>query len=171
MAEQSLTPQIKPKHAGGRPTKYKPEFCQKIIEYFDIPPYQEIVKKRYTRKDGEVIEEFGLRANDLRFFEVFAKEICDVDDSTLVDWTKRYPEFNAAYLYAKKLQLLHLANNALHETFNSYFAVFTAKNISGWRDKVDVEHSGEMTLLEKYKDQSIEQLKERAQGILRGSAN
>ena len=28
------------KHPGGRPTKYKPEYCQAIIEYFKDPEVQ-----------------------------------------------------------------------------------------------------------------------------------
>lgn len=40
-----------------------------------------------------------------------------------------------------------------------------------WRDRVELDHSGVINLVEKYKDLSIEQLNEKLAGFVRGSAN
>lgn len=152
---------VKLKHAGGRPTKYKPEFCEAIIEFFDIEPYKEVVKKRFTRKDGEVIEEMGLQANDPVFFEDFAYSV-GVSMESVVAWTKIYPEFLTAYLHAKHLQLKHFAINGNQQTFNSYFAIFTVKNISHWRDKIDIEHELGDKTLDKYAELNGKDLQRKA---------
>lgn len=48
-------------------------------------------------------------------------------------------------------------------------AIFALKNF-GWKDNYGVEHGGEIALLEKYKDLSIDQLTERLKGFI-GSPN
>ena len=90
----------------GRPTKYKIEYCQAIIDYFDIDPYIEAPIK-VTMKNGSIIEKTELRANDMRFLSGFARKI-GVDHSSLTEWANKYPEFSSALKKAKKLQENHL---------------------------------------------------------------
>lgn len=138
MTNQTKARLAKGKKLGGRPSSYKPEYCKAIIKFFDIEPYKEVVKKRYTRKDGEICEEFALRANDLRFFSQFSRSI-GVSTDSLNAWCTQYPEFSVAYNSAKEMQKEHLVINGLQENFSGYFSVFTAKNITDMRDKVESE--------------------------------
>jgi len=151
----------------GRPTKYKPEYCQGIIEYFDIEPYRE-VEETITFKNGDTKTYYKNVANDLRFFSAYARSI-GVAHETLREWRKVYPEFSVAYKAAKGLQKEHLIANGLQNTFAQPFAVFTAKNILGWRDKSDVDHSIKDPLLEKYKEWTLDEIRAeqaRVAGIL-----
>jgi hypothetical protein len=125
----------------GRPTKYKPEYCDEIVEYFNKEPYfeREIVK---TDKKGNTYEAYEFVANDLPLFGKFASDI-GVTHDTLLEWVKVHPEFSLAYKKAKTLQEHMLAINGLKGLYSTPFAIFTAKNILGWRDQQDIKHSGD----------------------------
>lgn len=133
----------KPKHPGGRPTKYRPEYCEKIVKFFDIDTTRE-VEVTTTTKSGSITRRTEERANHLRFLDGFARSI-DVTHDTLLEWCKRHPEFSVAYTRAKALQKEHLATCALLGLYNPIFSKFLAVNITDWRDKQDVEHSGNLT--------------------------
>ena len=124
--------------AGGRPTKYKPEYCQQIIEYFSVDATREI-ETAYTNRKGEEWSKTELAANMLMFLSNFASKI-GVCRDTLVEWCKVHPEFSAAYMRAKEMQKQHLIECGLLGLFNSKFAIFTAKNITTMRDKQEYEH-------------------------------
>jgi hypothetical protein len=119
------------KHPGGRPTKYRPEYCQQIVDYFDVP---HVVKG----DDGAV-------ANDLPTLAGFAASI-DVTRQTLLQWCTDHPEFSGAYQKAKDLAEAMWATNALQGRYQTAFAIFYGKNCFGYRDKQEVEHSGEIGL-------------------------
>lgn len=123
---------------GGRPTKYKKEYCEQIIEFFSRPPYEEI-EVRHHNKDGKVYKtEIKRKPNDLPFLFEFAREI-GVSDRTLERWAKRNSEFCRAYKEAKELQKAFLITNGLLGLYNPTFAIFTAKNITDMRDKKNIE--------------------------------
>lgn len=61
------------KHPGGRPTKYRPEFCQTIIE----------------------VGEYGGWLSEMA-------EACDVARSTMDEWAANHPEFSEALTRAKQ---------------------------------------------------------------------
>jgi hypothetical protein len=121
--------------AGGRPTKYKPEYCKDIIKFFSDPPYK-YVEKPVKDKEGNVAMAKVKEANDLKFLIDYA-EYLDVDYTTLWQWTKDHPEFSKAYKKAKQLQERKLVVNALSGLYQGSMAIFTCKNILGWRDKVE----------------------------------
>lgn len=116
-----------PKKSIGRPTKYKSEYCNEIIEYFKNPTIKMVGEK--------VVPELPL-------FGAFAVSI-GVTHDTLLEWIKVHPEFSVAYSKAKQLQETHLVQNTICGLYNSPFAIFTAKNILGWRDQQDIKHSGD----------------------------
>lgn len=105
----------------GRPTKYKEEFCDAIVEYFDITP---------TDSDGN--------ARDPRFFSVFARTI-GVTHTCLLEWARKYELFSLAYSQAKQLQEQHLVINALQNRYNASFAWRAAMNMFGWRDQQNLQ--------------------------------
>lgn len=107
----------------GRPTKYKQEYCQQLIDHM---------------------------AQGLSF-ESFAGVI-GVHDETLRNWSTKYPEFFAARKigYAKnqvfweKLGLAGAAGKV--DGFNSAAWIFNMKNRFRWRDRQEIEHGGSMEL-------------------------
>lgn len=127
-----------------RPSKYKKEYCQEIINYFFIKPYRkEKIKK--VKKDGS-IEEIEIDvANDLPLFSGFATEI-GVNRETLRLWSEKFQEFGEAYQQAKELQRNILITNGLRGLYNTTFAIFTAKNITDMRDQQQLEFSGSLSL-------------------------
>ena len=127
---------VKHYESAGAPTKYKPEYCEEIITFFSKEPYTEkaVVK---IRKDGTESPLNTLHANDLPFLSAFAREI-GVCHETLLEWTKQHKEFSEAYKKAKQLQQEFLVTNGLNNLYAQPFAIFTAKNILGWRDKTQI---------------------------------
>lgn len=123
----------------GRPSKYKPECCQAIIEFFDKPPYERKVKTVATKK-GPVEIEYD-DPTDLPFLTDFAKSI-GVNQDTLHEWIKKHPEFSEAFKTAKEKQEKIVVINAMRKLYDSTFSIFTLKNIAGWRDKQEIEHQG-----------------------------
>jgi transposase len=102
----------------GRPTKYKPEFCELLIE---------CMKKGYS-------------------FEAFGSEV-SISKQTLYDWVERYPEFsdakNIGLSHARKFweNIAILACLGDNKMANPAIWVFNMKNRFGWRDKQPEEIS------------------------------
>lgn len=126
----------------GRPTKYKPEYCQELIDFFSIPRTREIEVTHKNTK-GESWTKTEEKPNPLPQFIDFSMKI-GVCDDTLTEWKKTHEEFSAAYNKAKALQKSFLIENGLAGHYNAPFAIFTAKNITDMRDKQEMEHSGEI---------------------------
>lgn len=116
-------PKSKPQgYEFGRPTDYDPEYCKMLIDYFSVKPYEKI---------GDRLE-----ANDFPTLAGFAISI-DVDRNTLQNWAKKHKDFLSAYKRAKDYQENFLVHTAMKGLVNPAFAIFTAKNVIGWRDKVE----------------------------------
>jgi hypothetical protein len=155
------------KHPGGRPTKYKPEYCEEIIKFFSVEPYQkeivEVSTSTTTNSKGGTSEfrkeKYQRVSNPLPFFEAFGRSI-GVSDDTIVNWAKKYPEFLAAYNTAKALQKEFLVQNGLAGTYPPASFIFTAKNITDMRDKQEVEATKkfDVTGLEKLDDSQLDDL-------------
>lgn len=104
----------------GQPTLYREEVCDELFEYFDRDPYESV--------DGVD------RPCDFPTFAGFARKI-GRHRSTLNDWTRKYVEFADAWAIAKECQEHILVTNGLRGLYNASFAIFTAKNVCGYRDK------------------------------------
>jgi hypothetical protein len=127
----------------GRPSKYQPKFCAAIIDYFTQELYTERVKSRVTTASGNMTEHMELIGLPPKWFGAFAYSI-GVTQATIVSWTKTKPDFLSAYTRAKELQAEHIRSLASMGIYNSNFAQFTMVNISEWRIKNNVEHSGKV---------------------------
>jgi hypothetical protein len=88
-----------------------------------------ITKTGLTKHMVEVPEKLPL-------LSAFARSI-DVDEDTLLNWTKEYPEFFGAYMRAKALQKEFLIHNGLAGLYDTKFAMFVAVNCTDMKDKVD----------------------------------
>ena len=126
----------------GAPTKYKPEYCQKIIEFMQSDG-KEIYKPFSVKDEGIVDHHIGYLP---RFFEEFATEI-GVDVGTVLDWCKRHPDFSQAYKVAKDIQLTRFVGGMMSGVYIPSATIFTLKNMFRWTDREAVEHSGSLEVL------------------------
>lgn len=120
----------KKKHQVGRPTDYRPEYCQMIVDHFSIEPFEV-----ETDHQGKPI----ITANKLPTLTNFAMKI-GVCRDTIHEWSRTHPAFSDAVKKAKELQEEILMQNGLFGGYDKTFAIFTAKNVCGWKDKHEVDH-------------------------------
>jgi len=117
----------------GRPTKYRPEYCQAIIEYFTVEP---------TDSDGHAVP------------PPYIQEFClsiGINKSTLQEWVAKYEDFSNAYSVAKAKQKQLMITNALLGGYNASFAWRAMMNMHDWRDKQ--EHKVEVKPLVVFDDE------------------
>ena len=122
----------------GRPSKYKKEYCDAIIEHFNITPTITKSKKTFYA-DGTLKseEEYPIGA-EFPTFQSFAFKI-EVSIDTLNEWCKVHKEFSESYAQAKALQESIWLVNSMGNLYNSQFAQFFGKNCLGYKDKSEVE--------------------------------
>ena len=104
----------------GRPSKYRPEYCEQLIDF---------MAEGYS-------------------FEAFAGKI-RVNQDTLHEWVKRHPDFSEAKkiawsvsrLYLDKAFVEGLWNTKDGPTLNNTTWIFAMKNRFGWRDRVEHRES------------------------------
>lgn len=128
--------------AGGRPTEYKPEYADMLRAYFEREPMTEVERSGYDAegKPCMVIEQVPTSFPTLAGFAC----MIGVHRETLLNWSAAHPEFFDAYKMAKEHQERILVENGLMGRYEKTFAIFTAKNVIGWRDKQEIEHSGDV---------------------------
>ena len=141
MTEKKVKPKVKEKPEGykfGRPTKYKPEFCQQMIDYFSISPYEE-------SKDNQGKSVF--KPNKFPTLERFAASHLKVTTVTLHNWaTEKDSEgepvradFFEVYNMCRAMQSANLQEGAMSGAYQASFAGKAATNILNWRDKQEVD--------------------------------
>lgn len=124
---------------------YRDEFVDMIIEFFSQSPTKEV-----TVRDAKGNETTQTLPGQFPTLARFATNI-GVTKDTLHDWATakdihtgelKHPEFSSAYKKAKDLQEANLVEGTIAGAYNSTFAIFTAKNVLGWRDKIEQEITG-----------------------------
>jgi hypothetical protein len=115
----------------GRPTKYKPIYCKRLLEYFDKPAFI-ITEKTIKTKSGAIITEEIQKPAEPPFLTDFAKTI-GVSRKVLWQWGKQYPEFGNALTRAKELQEDIIAKNGLLKLYDGGFAFKSLVNLANWR--------------------------------------
>jgi hypothetical protein len=134
-------PEKKKKHAGGRPTKYKPSYCQLLIKYFSIDPTIER-EITHTNRKGETWSKSDIMGCEFPTFQGFCARVLKINRDTFYAWVKKYAEFSDSFARARDFQQEILISNALNGRYNPAFSMFAMKNISDWADKKEVAHSG-----------------------------
>jgi len=136
----------------GRPTKYKPEYCKQIIDFFDIEPYEDVEIPHYDKKKGKeggivVWTDIKRMPNKLPTLRDFAKKI-EVCISNVYDWVN--PEassfqkkFCDAFTYAKEIRKWFLIQNGLQGMYNPLSFKFVAINVTDMVDRTDFTSGGE----------------------------
>ena len=129
----------------GRPTKYHPEYCQQMLEWFQSKqPNREIELNHY--KNGELsFVDKKLIATDFPTFERFAREI-GVTHRSLQEWCKIHPDFSRAYTCCKEIQKDFLMINGLNNVYNANFAAFVARNITDLKDSPTETNNGSVSI-------------------------
>lgn len=107
---------------------YRPEFAQRLLAFFDVPPFK---VTEVQKKDGSIA--LVETASELPTFAAFARSL-GVTQAQLMKWEEKYADFAQAARKARDLQGDILIQNSLRGNYSSSFAVFTAKNILGWTD-------------------------------------
>lgn len=117
----------------GRPTMYKPEFCQEMIDYFTVEHTRTVLRfNEKTKTEYEVDV-----PNKLPTLAGFAGKI-GVSRGTLKKWAEAHPDFLSATTRAKALAEDMVVNNTLLGHYQSNFAIFVAKNYTDMRDVKDL---------------------------------
>lgn len=147
------------KHPGGRPSKFKKRYIQDLVDFFDAEPMRKEIMKETTKNGGEVSKEYKYVPNYFPTLVRFAKSI-DVDYWTCWNWATNgdkllsgkdmghltpkkveelgyMAEFSKAYKHAKAQQEDFLIQNGLAGSSPSAAFIFTAKNVTSMRDKVE----------------------------------
>lgn len=108
--------------------KYQPAFCKELLTFFDGSAF---TITETQKRDGSI----GLleTACELPTFAAFAKKI-GVTCAELKAWESKYPAFKYACEQARDRQGNILIQNSLRGNYASSFAMFTAKNLLGWKD-------------------------------------
>lgn len=122
--------------AGGRPTKYKKEYCEKIIEYFSKRPDSDQEEVTYYQNGSVKSRKPG--PWEFPTFQGFAFEI-GVTVPTLLKWTTEHKEFFNAYARAKEIQEAIWLQESMAGRYNAQFAKFFGVNCLGYKDKVEQE--------------------------------
>ncbi|ABO60571.1 hypothetical protein LA345_38780 (plasmid) [Burkholderia vietnamiensis] len=140
------TPEVK--RPVGRPSVYRPEFCDALIAFFRIEVERtEAVVVPDPSSEGGTKTEMVKVLNTFPTLERFADSI-DVTRQTLYDWahatvdtpdgpTLRHPEFSYAYARARDLQAALLQEGGMAGAYESRFATLATKNLIGWRDQIE----------------------------------
>ncbi len=108
--------------------KYQPAFCAQLLDFFDGAAFH---ITEVQKRDGSVT--LLETAAELPTFAAFAKKI-GVTCAQLRAWEEKYPAFKYACEQARDRQGNILLQNSLRGNYSASFAVFTAKNLLGWKD-------------------------------------
>jgi len=112
---------------------YRPEFCEQMLAFFDVPPFR---ITEVAKRDGSIA--LVETAAELPTFAAFAKQL-GTTCAVLAEWEKKHAAFHDAADKARDLQSNILIQNSLRGNYSASFAVFTAKNLLGWKDGKETE--------------------------------
>lgn len=111
----------------GRPTKYKEEYCQQIIEYF----------KNF--KIVKINDEGNKEVQAPPSLSKFSESI-DVSQDTLHEWKKVHPEFSEAFKRAKKVYEDIHVEGAILGLYNPFFSKLVMANRFDWAEKTEAKN-------------------------------
>lgn len=127
--------------------KYKPEYVQELIEFFNI--------ESYTTRDSTDATNVNFIPNKFPTFQRFAAKR-GLTCNTLRNWASvtypeghelegelKHPDWAEAYQFAKDMQEGIMIEGGMVGAYNSAFAAkFAAANFRSWRERQEVELSG-----------------------------
>jgi hypothetical protein len=130
----------------GAPTKYYPEICQELEDWFNQEPFEEQEIPHYG-KDGEIkYIEKKRHPRQLPTLINFARSK-KIGLTTLYDWANEnhasyQPEFSKTYKEVMKTgQKEFLIQNGIAGLWNPVFSKFVAVNMTDLKDKAEIDHT------------------------------
>ena len=129
----------------GRPTLFREEYAEQLLSYFDKEPYERrpLLDKDGNEKGSEVVPtKFPTLARFATMIGVTRDTLYEWSTATNEDGSLKHSDFSYAYKRAKEYQEAILVEGAMAGAFQANFSIFTAKNVLGWRDKIDQEITG-----------------------------
>ena len=120
----------------GRPLKFRPEYCERILSYFRVPARRVEYKESYYPDGALKSREPVVFAQEFPTFQGFADEI-GVHFNTLRSWAEnpRCTGFKEAYGRAGQLQEKNFIVGSMSGQYSASFAQFFAKSCLGYRDR------------------------------------
>lgn len=142
----------KPKHAGGRPTKYRPEFATvKLREYLELA--QDETSKIVKREDDKgTTYESKMKAH-LPTHEGFAGYL-GIDVTTIYYWEKSNKEFSKALQEIKRVQKERLLNNGLDSSYSPLITKLILSANHGMHERTEVDQRVQIVDLVKAQEQA-----------------
>ena len=95
----------------GAPTKYKPEYCQRILEYFNVKPYERLKDINGNDTDLPI---------DPPSMEGFADSL-GIEKKTLYNWSKKHAEFLHCLKLVKQKERVFIRYAGLTGIYDSRF--------------------------------------------------
>ena len=140
------------KQKKGRPTEYKPEFCDMMRKFF-LSPKQKIVHDCEYFQNGQLKRKKPVvLPPQYPTIERFAHSVLGVAVSTVYKWEKTYPKFREACEYARDEQKAHLLTLGLSKDFDPGFAKFllSVRYPDEYRETQEMTHSGGLDIRVNY---------------------
>lgn len=126
MQSAIATRQDPPPPRTGRPTLYRDEYCDSVVEYFQRP------RPPRTSTDDRILP------GELPSLSAWGNER-NISPQLISDWQNRHAAFREACTRAKAIGAELLSDRALNGQYNAQYAAFYAKNAFGWKDRSEVE--------------------------------
>ena len=118
----------------GRPTKYRPEYCESLVRYFDRKSWCVVTDAKGTQK--------VMPKDDIPILDRWCLAI-GVSRRTVYDWIKTIPEFADAHDTAMGLQKAFLIESGIVHGSGG-FASFMLKCVHGMQEpKPDVDENAD----------------------------
>lgn len=160
------------KNATGRPTKYKEEYCEMIVEYFEQAKAEILVDVSFYNtnkeesmsqiinpipidpKDADLLNAWPVKKIEQKIamnmfpsYVRFARRI-GVNKTTLFEWAQHHPEFSNSMKVCNEIAETILLENWLQGIYNAWFTQFLLKNNYWYKDKSEVDTSIKMEVTE-----------------------
>lgn len=136
-APANANPEV-PKHAGGRPTKYRKKYCKQLVAFMQkggAIVHKPMTVSKGDRQGSDVVDH---NLGQLpAFFEDFAVSI-GISRSTFFNWVKDYKDFAEAHAIAKTIQRAQMIRGGLSGVYQGNAFIFAMKNMHDWRDKSEL---------------------------------
>ena len=117
-----------------RPTDYSEEYIDKVDEYLALHTDEEVEKE----VKGDFVK-YGVKVQ-LPTIKGFARFI-GVNESTIYEWDKKYPEFSKSLDDIKTEQHDRLINNGLSGDYNPTIAKLILSSNHGMSEKQMIDHT------------------------------
>ena len=106
-----------------------------------------MARKKYTpeviEQEAAALERYLSEVEGVPFVQEFARRR-GYSSQRCSEFAKKNEDFAEALKKLHDLQIVRLVNGALKNKLNLTMAIFTLKNVAGWRDNRDLRVNGEL---------------------------